>query len=479
MKKLILLLMLALIGLSANALTNVSGGIYSNTTWTLINSPYIVTDTVVVFPNVTLTIEPGVVVKFYDHKYIEVRNATIIANGNAVDSITFTSNSNNPTPGIWGATNYGGIYLNSALAGVSFNFINMKYATVGIYNGLPVFIKNSTFIYNQTGLNNISAPIDSCIFEFNTYGINSIDQSLISNCTFSNNTCGIGYLTSLTLVNCVVDSNGTGLGGNNGMDMVKIYNCTINYNQAGLIPDPCCGGGIIMKNCIIDNNSNYGLGLAGDGEPDSIVNCEFKYNGIGLISSSCPNGFGNNYGIITQCIIDSNSIGIKVSGCMNIYCNKICNNTTYDLQNLMSSPRSLPNNYWCSTDSATIHSHIDDGYTNINLGLVSVFPIDSVECYLNINTGINSPATNSNSIISLYPNPTSGNFTITYHLNNNPKASFQIIDVTGRIVYTTAISGTEGTQMISVPDLSNGIYYWEMITNNGIEGKGKIAVIKD
>ena len=49
---------------SATAQTNVSGGIYANTTWTLANSPYIVTDTVVVFPGVTLTIQPGVTVKF-------------------------------------------------------------------------------------------------------------------------------------------------------------------------------------------------------------------------------------------------------------------------------------------------------------------------------------------------------------------------------------------------------------------------------
>jgi hypothetical protein len=41
------------------AQTNVSGGIYSNTTWTTAGSPYIVTDTIKVFPGVTLTIQPG------------------------------------------------------------------------------------------------------------------------------------------------------------------------------------------------------------------------------------------------------------------------------------------------------------------------------------------------------------------------------------------------------------------------------------
>lgn len=48
---------------SASAQTNVQGGIYANTTWTLANSPYVMTGSIVVFPGKTLTIQPGVVVK--------------------------------------------------------------------------------------------------------------------------------------------------------------------------------------------------------------------------------------------------------------------------------------------------------------------------------------------------------------------------------------------------------------------------------
>jgi hypothetical protein len=95
---------------------------------------------------------------------------------------------------------------------------------------------------------------------------------------------------------------------------------------------------------------------------------------------------------------------------------------------------------------------------------------------MDVTYGINE-LTNDNSIYT-YPNPSNGNFTLTYHLNNNPKASFQILDVTGRKVYATNIIGTDGTQNISISGLSIGIYYWEMISNNGIEGKGKIAVMR-
>src|SRR5438477_12641078 len=93
---------LLILAVSATAQTNVSGGMYANTTWTKANSPYIVVDTVVVFPGVTLTIEPGVTVKFVNSVIIEIRQAMLIANGTINDSITFTSNSSTPYPGIWG-----------------------------------------------------------------------------------------------------------------------------------------------------------------------------------------------------------------------------------------------------------------------------------------------------------------------------------------------------------------------------------------
>jgi hypothetical protein len=53
----------------------------------------------------------------------------------------------------------------------------------------------------------------------------------------------------------------------------------------------------------------------------------------------------------------------------------------------------IENNYWCATDSATISSHIYDGYDNLNLGLVHFMPIDTTQCYLTgCNLNINSTA---------------------------------------------------------------------------------------
>ena len=86
MKKYLFIVTISLLTLAQGlALTNVSGGIYSNTTWTLANSPYIVTDTVVVFPGVTLTIQAGVTVKFNNSMRLELRQAALIAIGSVSD----------------------------------------------------------------------------------------------------------------------------------------------------------------------------------------------------------------------------------------------------------------------------------------------------------------------------------------------------------------------------------------------------------
>jgi len=79
------------------------GALVTNTTWTLADSPYFVQGAIVIPAGITLTIQPGVEVRFppgYD--YLDVQNGgTLSAQGAAAQPITFTSALTNPQPGDW------------------------------------------------------------------------------------------------------------------------------------------------------------------------------------------------------------------------------------------------------------------------------------------------------------------------------------------------------------------------------------------
>jgi len=77
----------------------VCGFITEDTTWTLQNSPYVVTCGVILDEGVSLTIEPGVVVKFNRDKHLLVRGE-LVAIGDIDQPVTFTS-CGEAEPGYW------------------------------------------------------------------------------------------------------------------------------------------------------------------------------------------------------------------------------------------------------------------------------------------------------------------------------------------------------------------------------------------
>ena len=132
MKKNILLklvISLILFPVILSAQTEISGGINANTTWTLQNSPYIITGNTVIFGNNTLTIEPGVTIKFNDDVQLRIQGS-LIAIGNENENITFTSNNSNPQRGSWLEIN-----LEEFEATCILEYVQIEYADSGLkYN---------------------------------------------------------------------------------------------------------------------------------------------------------------------------------------------------------------------------------------------------------------------------------------------------------------------------------------------------------
>jgi RHS repeat-associated protein len=154
----------------AFAATHISGTTYtSNTTWTVANSPYVLDGNVTVAAGATLTIEPGVIVKF-NGMFRELSvNGTLSALGTSASHIVFTSYqddtaggdtngdgaSTSGQPGQWYA-----ISVNSGNAGSGLRFADVRFGGLGSAkwnygalsisgSGTSVLAEDSTFSSNQ------------------------------------------------------------------------------------------------------------------------------------------------------------------------------------------------------------------------------------------------------------------------------------------------------------------------------------------
>jgi len=101
----------------------VNDDIYENTTWTLGNSPVYVTDSITVNKGYTLTIEPGVTVKF-DHWDGLTVEGTLKAPGKVI----FTTNATVPVAGDWDGLTFDG----AAQENIVFTNMEIHYASTGM-----------------------------------------------------------------------------------------------------------------------------------------------------------------------------------------------------------------------------------------------------------------------------------------------------------------------------------------------------------
>lgn len=128
--------------------TTVSGAITANTRWSLAGSPYRVTSTVTVSNNATLTVDPGVVVRFAANTGLVLGAATpgtLLARGAAALPITFTTDNAVPAPGQWN-----GLWLDNTTSHsimdycvVEFGGAGSNDANVRIDSATPTIIRST------------------------------------------------------------------------------------------------------------------------------------------------------------------------------------------------------------------------------------------------------------------------------------------------------------------------------------------------
>lgn len=307
---------------SSQAQSTISGTFTSNTTLTKANSPYTVSGDLAVSTGVTVTIEPGVELRFENARKFEVRG-TLKALGTAADSITFTA--------LTGTTidSWSGIYmLNDMGANADFAYCRFFYAYLAI-NGTccgtgKITVAHSRFSFNRSGVTGESrgTTIDYCKFTYNSYAVTGSSMR-IDHSMFAHNIYGL-------------------LRG----AQINVYNTTFRYHTETALH----GGGGTVSNCIVTDNK---VGVEQFWNGFTINNTTISDNGKGVVTSD----FGTN---------------APVTG------NRICNNT-YNIEHIADMNMSFAGNCFCTSDQALIESKILDGDDNALKGLIN-YTIYDTDC---------------------------------------------------------------------------------------------------
>jgi len=239
----VLVFILSIVGL-ANAATSHSGYITSDETWTLAGSPHIIQSLTYVQNNATLTIEPGVEVRFNkdatNPRLIigeggsDGTTGRLIAQGTDTQKIIFTSNEASPQPGdwsdiyFWDAASDDSIIENAVIeyAGKSYGNIQIHSANPTIRNCIiRKSLKAGIYMYGS------ASEISGCRFEENEkYGIsiNSSSPVLDAN-EFINNGSYPVYINSSYKLEPVIYGTNTFSGNNPDQICFDVY--VISHNH--------------------------------------------------------------------------------------------------------------------------------------------------------------------------------------------------------------------------------------------------------
>lgn len=357
----IFLILVTAVGFSQ---TDVSGALSSDTTWSLSNSPYTVTGSILVASGVTLTIEPGVTIKFSSGLYIKVQGS-LIAIGNESNKITFTSNETSPSKGDWdkiwlASTSTSFDESDNYVSGTIFNHCIISYADEGLrLDDSSFYLVNSELTENNKGIN--FRKVINSIIDNNNFNNNGSGTSTSAG-TEDN---GVGSFTYTNFLNNTFENNS-----NNGLNFGG-YRNNANNN--------------LIKNNTSNNNGGTGMYFGwGDvvrGFADNIIegNIIYNNNGNGITVGRDSNVIKKNF------IINNYGSGINISGTyiyegLTIENNIISGNQGYGL-NLTSNTNSIIRynsilNSGTDNDNTNPSLGIPDSYITSNNNIISYNTID-------------------------------------------------------------------------------------------------------
>lgn len=469
-----LLFFFLLSAIFTNAQTNVSGAFFSNTNWTKAGSPYNVTGDVQVPAGVTLSIEPGVQIKF-NGDYLILIKGCLMANGTKTSPIVFNSGS------IAGKAMIMFRSTNLSVSQMSnLQFTGPKYALQ--------LEDESEYSQSPTKLS----------------GILNVKNIVLTNTAV--HTKGYGTTASLVLDSATVSSTLIkGVYPRSEQITIKnsnVFNSTINsdsYNNGIIVENStvsssnftlgCCGANFSILKSTVDNstftdyNDYYKVTIKDSKITNSPINLPGSDYGFIISNStlSCSTGtyilkcknltmtsteingnnsatgielFGGTNRIHKSNIKNTNTaIKINTNSTLTVDSTNFDYNSVYNIQNLSASNIFARNNWWGTTDATAIASKIYDYYDNINYGIVDFSTSLTSNSYtVTLQIGSNGYLKENN--VSL------GNGS-TVSVAKGSTKTFTIIPNTGYEVATFLYNGTDVKSLIV-----NNQFTTEIINSN-------------
>lgn len=460
------------------------GGIIGgNTTLLQSESPYEVTNNTLVLDGATLTIEPGVELRFRDSTLLQI-DGTLRAVGTEEAPIVFTK-----MPG--SQKGWGGIFFSETA--VDYDTLNGSGSVLSYAQITHTLYWHIETIFccryaNPLSCFSSSPLIDHCeIACYNGYIAIDNSNSIIRNCNIHDASNGIVVnpisltnFTTPTIENCYLHDLGKPSGWISwtwaldlGGPVLFRNNCVKNIECDLAVRNSRGGIGVQILDNEFSHCANGVIGSFGAGSSSQYVGNTFTDNGINLIFLACadnPQIYGNNF----NSYIDYH---VYASQTYQNFSPQTCSptGTMFDLD--------MQNNYWGGLlpddIDQSIYDFNDDFLEAIRIDYenrsVNPFPItepeacsyvDKVDC--NASTFAVKESLLDPVGLSVWPNPTPADV-LNVRVGVAGTFDLKMLNMTGQTVISTTKTTSQAEELIQIPlyGLVGGTYILQLSTKAG------------